>query len=153
FAARHRTAVRAAVVVLVLMAAGSATSAALIYQEYRAKVAARGLAEQEEDNAKRALLEKTEESKRAQQNLPAGLEVMEKKYLKLAEQRWLRDPRREQEDRADLEDLLGFYEQFAEHNRGDPELRKETANGYLRVGHIRWVLHKDPKAQEAYERA
>ena len=153
WARRHRTAVRAAVVVLVLMAAGSATSAGLIYREFRAKVAALGLAKQEEDNAKTALREKAEESEGAQGNLRLALEVMEKKYLKVAEQRWLRDPQREEEDRRDLDDLLGFYEQFAERNRGDPELRKETAHAYLRVGHIRDVLHEHRKAQEAYETA
>jgi serine/threonine protein kinase len=160
WARRHRTLVWAATVFLAFAAAGSATSAALFYREYRR--AERGeadareqtdLAEEETAKARKQERLAKEEAERATANLRLSLAVLEKKYLQVAERWAVRDLRREVEDRAHLEDMLGFYEEFARLNSADPAARKDAARAHLRVGSLRLILKQDTKAQEALEKA
>ncbi len=56
-------------------------------------------------------------------------------------------------DAALLEQMLGFYDQFAESNAEDAGLRLDTAKAYRRVGDIQMKLGRADAAIEAYERA
>jgi len=52
-----------------------------------------------------------------------------------------------------LEQLLQFYERFAEQNQSNQRLRAETARAYRRVGEIQHKLDRREKADEAFRRA
>lgn len=52
-----------------------------------------------------------------------------------------------------LEQLLQFYERFAQQNQSNQRLRAETARAYRRVGEIQQKLGRFDKADEAFQRA
>jgi serine/threonine protein kinase len=52
-----------------------------------------------------------------------------------------------------LEQLLQFYDRFAQQNQSNQRLRAETARAYRRVGEIQQKLGRLDKADEAFERA
>ena len=56
-------------------------------------------------------------------------------------------------DAALLESMLKFYDQFAQQNRTDVKLQKETARAYRRVGDIQRHLGQHEKSETAYRHA
>jgi tetratricopeptide (TPR) repeat protein len=67
-------------------------------------------------------------------NLDLSLKTLDEIYLKVLEDRFLRDPNASKENEELLTKALGFYESFAERNEGDPNVRREVANAYTRAG-------------------
>jgi hypothetical protein len=119
WARRHRMAVRVAVAMLLLTAAGLGVSTTLLYRAnqrtlaaYRAEAEGRRIARQAVDDM----------------------------YTEVAE-KWLKDqPRMQQVQRDFLEKALTYYEGFAREKGDDPETRFEAARMYRRVADIHRML-------------
>jgi serine/threonine protein kinase/tetratricopeptide (TPR) repeat protein len=90
---------------------------------------------------------------RLKENLQLAMQTLEEVYLKVVEEHLPRDPTREKKDQDLLKKALGFYDQFAEKNRGDPTVRKEVGRAYRRAGRIHELLGENAQAEQAYERA
>jgi tetratricopeptide (TPR) repeat protein len=63
------------------------------------------------------------------------------------------EPAVSDKDAALLESMLKFYDQFAEENRTDVKLQRETARAYRRVGDIQRHLGQYERAETAYRHA
>jgi tetratricopeptide (TPR) repeat protein len=63
------------------------------------------------------------------------------------------EPAVSDKDAALLESMLKFYDQFAEENRSDLKLQRETARAYRRVGDIQRHLGQYERAETAYRHA
>src|SRR5207249_1722627 len=59
------------------------------------------------------------------ENLQLAMQTLDEIYLKVAEERFPRDPQRKKDEQELLEKALGFYEKFAQQNQGDPAVRRE----------------------------
>jgi tetratricopeptide (TPR) repeat protein len=69
-------------------------------------------------------------------------------------EKWLaQQPHLEPLQKQFLEEALQFYEEFAQEQSADPQLRLETANAYRRVGQIRLKLGEQAQAEEAFRQA
>jgi hypothetical protein len=102
------------------LVAGSTIAAVLIWRAYSAESSAR--------TAESTQLE------RARQNMELSREALDRIYLRVAEDRFPRDPQREREDRELLAVALDFYERFARENQGERTAQAEVAHAYHRVG-------------------
>ncbi len=79
--------------------------------------------------------------------------AVDEMYAEFAE-KWLsRQPHMEPIQQHFLLKALRFYEEFAQENAPDPELRLETGKALRRVGDIQSKLGRHIQALEAYERA
>jgi tetratricopeptide (TPR) repeat protein len=136
---RHRSAARAAAAVLLLAMVGLAVGTWLIWQE--------------KEQTKTALAHAQTNAERADTNLRRALEALEKISLHVDEKEWPAQPQFDRPDRALLEQMLQFYEQFAQENEADPAVKRETAKAYIRVGKIHEDLRRLPDAKQAYARA
>jgi serine/threonine protein kinase len=76
-------------------------------------------------------------NERLQDNLQLSLKTLDEIYLQVLEDRMPREGAAAGENQELLTKALGFYEQFAKRNEGDPTVRREVASAYDRVG----VLH------------
>jgi tetratricopeptide (TPR) repeat protein len=135
FARRHRGAVAAVAVILVLVAGGIVGTAAGLVRALRAE--------------RRA----AEQRGRAQENLRLALQGLDAIYLQVAEDRLPRDPRRQKEDAEVLRKALDFYERFARQNADEPPARLEVVRAYRRAGDIRQFVGEHAAAQQAYGQA
>jgi tetratricopeptide (TPR) repeat protein/tRNA A-37 threonylcarbamoyl transferase component Bud32 len=124
---------------LLLVAAGSTVATLLIWREKEQTATALGVAQ---TNAERA-----------DANLRHALDALEKIYLQIDEKQWPAQPQFDRPDRALLEQMLQFYEEFARENSADPAVKRETAKAYKRVADIHQNLRHWPEAKEAYSRA
>jgi serine/threonine protein kinase len=91
-------------------------------------------------------------SQRAARSVALAMRALDRIYLRVAEERSPRDPRREQEDRELLALALGFYEEVARESNADPETRKMVAIACFRIGNIQALLGQHGPAKQAYER-
>jgi tetratricopeptide (TPR) repeat protein len=99
-----------------------------------------------------ALQEKEAQRLRAQANLKRAFDVLDRMYRQEVEKHaGLAD--RGSIDRAWTEQALAFYEAFARKNADDPEVAREAARAYHRVGDIRRYLNEQTNAAAAYRRA
>ncbi|MCH2397583.1 MAG: protein kinase, partial [Pirellulales bacterium] len=110
----------------------------------------------------------TAANRRAESNLRLALESMDRMLQKFTPQ-WLQQPSAPQvegeepevpfqmtvsENNAEfLQQILKFYDQFAEENAENPDLRFATAKASSRIGQIRRRLGQPEQAEEAYHRA
>lgn len=79
--------------------------------------------------------------------------VVDDMYTRVAEE-WLADePHQDQLRQEFLEKALTLYQDFVRESGGDPDVRRETALGYFRVGQIQAVLSHDADAEKAFGRA
>jgi tetratricopeptide (TPR) repeat protein len=74
-------------------------------------------------------------------------------YTKVAEE-WLEDePNQDPLQKDFLEKALNGYQQMAQEEGDDPELRQETARAWFRVGQFHLALVERVEAEKAYDRA
>jgi serine/threonine protein kinase len=86
-------------------------------------------------------------------NLELSLKTLDEIYLKLLEDRMSRDPNAATENEELLTKALGFYENFAERNEADPNVRREVANAYRRAAVIHLRTGQYDKAKASLNRA
>jgi tetratricopeptide (TPR) repeat protein len=107
----------------------------------------------EEARTQKANNQTQEANEHLKDNLKLAMRTLDEIYLKVAEERLPRDPRRQKEDKELLDKALGFYELFAERNSADPAVRLEVCRAYHRVGEIRLLLGEYAAAIDAFGRA
>jgi serine/threonine protein kinase len=90
---------------------------------------------------------------RLRDNLDLSLKTLDEIYLKVLEDRLPRDPNAAKENEELLSKALGFYENFAERNEADPNVRREVANAYNRAGFIHLRTGHYDQAEAALDRA
>jgi len=90
---------------------------------------------------------------RLKDNLDLSLKTLDEIYLKVAEDRFPRQANVAKEDEELLTKALGFYEDFAERNQDDPNVRREVANAYYRAGVIHTRVGHFDQANIALDRA
>jgi serine/threonine protein kinase/Flp pilus assembly protein TadD len=90
--------------------------------------------------------------RRADRNRSLAMDALDRIYLRVAEQRFVRASQLRPEDRELLVLALGFYQQLARENDNDPAVRQAVADAYFRVGDIQRILGQPGLAKEAYER-
>jgi serine/threonine protein kinase len=136
WARRHRgivwTATTAAVVGLLLGVAGLLASNLQIRQEKAQAEAAR---------------------QRADRNAQLAIRALNQVYLRVAEDRYPRNPVLTPEDRDLLKLALGFYQEVARENHADPGVQQSVVSACLRVGDIQARLGEHGLARDAVERA
>ena len=110
----------------------------------------------------------TTANRRAESNLSLALESIDRMLQKFTPQ-WLEQPTTPPEDGEEpevpfqmavsennaqfLQQILEFYDQFAEENAANPDLRFATAKASSRIGQIRRRLGQPEQAEQAYRRA
>jgi serine/threonine protein kinase/Flp pilus assembly protein TadD len=92
-------------------------------------------------------------NERLRDNLELSLKTLDEIYLQMLEVRLPRDPNAAQENEELLNKALGFYENFAERNEGDPNVRREVAKAYGRAGILHLRLGHQEKGKAALDRA
>jgi serine/threonine protein kinase/Flp pilus assembly protein TadD len=132
WARRHKTVVRAAMLLLGIAMVGSAVSTFLIMQQRDAAEA---------------------NYRRAEQILDTAYRSLEKMYLAWAEKRLPQSKDLTSEDRQFLQDALTFYLEFANQNSSEREGRQKTGEAYLRVATIQSQLGQDTEAKGNYHQA
>jgi tetratricopeptide (TPR) repeat protein len=90
---------------------------------------------------------------RLKDNLDLSLKTLDEIYLKVLEDRMPRDPAAAKENEELLTRALGFYENFAERNEGDPNVRRQVANAYNRAGFIHLRTGHYDQAKTSLDRA
>jgi serine/threonine protein kinase len=90
---------------------------------------------------------------RLKDNLDLSLKTLDEGYLQVAEDRFSRQASVSREDEELLVKALGFYENFAERNEDDPNVRREVANAYYRAGVIHTRVGHFDQATVALDRA
>ncbi|MCI0457227.1 MAG: tetratricopeptide repeat protein, partial [Gemmataceae bacterium] len=153
WARRHRTAVRAAGVLLLLGVVGLGVSLGLIWQ---AKEEAEGAWTQEWQQrqlAQASAREAEAKLRLAQDNRNLAFEGLDKIIMELAEQGLLSlDPAQDQNARR-FQLALSLYDRIAEKNRDDPAGWQQAARAYQRVGFLHRSLEQTDKAEQALARA
>ena len=89
----------------------------------------------------------------AQEQRRMARRAVDKMFTQVADKWLAHRPSLEPLQREFLEEALHFYQEFAEEQDTNPEVRLETAHAYLRVGYIQNGLAEDAKAEQAYNRA
>jgi tetratricopeptide (TPR) repeat protein len=92
-------------------------------------------------------------NERLRDNLELSLKTLDEIYLKVLEVRLPRDQEAAGENQELLTKALGFYEQFAERNEGDPKVQREVASAYDRAGVLHMRLGHYDQAATALARA
>ena len=128
----------------------------------------RGVAERNATRATEHLEEARHEQERAEANLVLALKAMEVVFDRVAPRHFSSHEPSDHDgqefepvahavvsrhDAELLEGMLRFYDEFARQNGDDPELHREAANAYRRVGEIQQRLGEFQKAESAYHRA
>lgn len=154
WARRHRTVVWAGVATLLIAVGALATSTVMISGALSRERTQRGIAERQHQ--------------RAMANLDLALDALDEVYIKaIGEERLLRQPEVFTEDEAAqaskpelsefetelLQRGLGFYDQFAEQNRDNPEALLTTGKAFYRVALLQSGLGEEDEAEKAYSEA
>jgi serine/threonine protein kinase len=122
WARRRKALVRAISVALVITVVALSASTFLSLRAYRAEAEQRWLADQHYREAK----EQRRQARRA----------VDKMYVQVAD-KWLsRRPQLGELQKQFLQEVLHYYQEFAEENGDDEEARFDRAEAYLRVGHL-----------------
>jgi eukaryotic-like serine/threonine-protein kinase len=135
---RHKPAVAFVMGLFVLALLSSVISTILIYQQQRL--------------TQDAYKSEANERAKTEENLRLALRALDE-ILSAAEKQLPRDAQREREDRETLKKALKFYEDFAKNNANEPQVRKEAAKAYLRVGSIQQKLGQTAQAEQSYYQA
>jgi tetratricopeptide (TPR) repeat protein len=91
--------------------------------------------------------------RQADQNFRQALDVVDRMVTRVAEEQLAHEPRMTQVRQQWLEYALQFYTQFLQGRGDEPELRRETARAYQRVGDIYRLQRQTGRAEEAYSQA
>jgi len=89
---------------------------------------------------------------RADRSVALAMRALDQIYVRVAEERSPRDPKREKEDRELLALALGFYQEVARENPADLETRKLVVIACFRIANIQALLGRNGPAKEAFER-
>lgn len=152
WARRHRAAVTAGVVLLVLAAFGFAVSTALIAREqWRTQAAYNRLAE-EQERTKAAYKSEAEQRERAEKSFRQAREIVDF-FTEVSEE--------ELADKTELQGLrrmllaasLDYYRNFIDQSGEDLSLHAQLAKSHLRVASILDEIGSRPEALAALERA
>jgi serine/threonine protein kinase len=108
---------------------------------------------QEWKRAEDAFQAEAQQRHRAERTVGHALDALDAIYLRIVENQFPRDPRREKEDRELLDKALAFYEKFAQENEQQREVWDEAARAYRRVGIIHVALGRYAEAVGNFERA
>src|SRR5205823_9546278 len=119
WARRHKPVVVSAVCLLAVTVVGLSVGSFLLWHAY--------------DDA-------TTQSQKKTKNFQLALEALDKVYLQVAEKQLPQKPRLEQSDRELLEQVLSFYERFAQENGEEPSAWRHVARASTRVGDISFTL-------------
>jgi serine/threonine protein kinase/Flp pilus assembly protein TadD len=136
---RHKSAMRSAAAVLILAVVGLAASTWLIWLE--------------KEQTKTALTEAKANAERAQQNLDRAYRILDEIYVDTVEKRLPGGKELTAADRQFLANALAFYQEFAEQNSDDPQVRLQMAKAYRRVAGIHEQLGQAERAAAAYQQA
>jgi serine/threonine protein kinase len=148
FARRHkRMAALTVATILLLLAATGVSSYFAIQADQRAREAF-AQKERADASAKRA----DENAAKAQANLDIAYEVLDDRYMDVAEQ-GLPDMHALPKERHFLEKALRFYESLAKQQGTERRVRQQTGLAYLRVGNIQQLLGEEAKAKQNYRQA
>jgi serine/threonine protein kinase/Flp pilus assembly protein TadD len=90
---------------------------------------------------------------RLKENLRVGLQVLDDVYLRLTQDRLGKNPQQLKEDDELFKKALTYYEQFAELNSNDPEVRREIGRAHTRAGNLHAALGQQAQAKQAHGRA
>jgi hypothetical protein len=101
----------------------------------------------------RALEAEKSERNRAEENVDLAIRVLDRIYLRLAENRLPRDAAQEQEERELMEAALQFFNQLGERNSGDPQVRRIVGYSHNRVGVLQSKLGRRDEAVREFEQA
>jgi serine/threonine protein kinase/tetratricopeptide (TPR) repeat protein len=129
---RHRTMVRAAIVVLLLAGLGLLAATGLLWREHQ--------------HTKREIV-------RSEDNVQLAFQVLEDIYVQRAEERFPRAAHLTPDDRKILEKARQFYEAFARTNSAYPEVRFNTGKACRRLGSIHAHLGEPALAEQALNQA
>jgi tetratricopeptide (TPR) repeat protein len=153
FLRRHRTLVRATLVVTVLTVLGLAVGTWLLWQEKERTQVQWLRAETEAAKARAEAQAKARESQRAQKNWRVAFEALRNVYLGVAEKEAPRDRHGREEYQKLLRDGVRYFETFAEQNSEDREVQWETAVAYHWVAKLQRELGQHKEAETACRRA
>jgi serine/threonine protein kinase/tetratricopeptide (TPR) repeat protein len=163
---RHRSAVVAAVALLVMTVIGLTISTVLVVREQARTVAEQRrtkealaqaqlsfqTAEEQRQQAEANFQAAEEQRRRAEENFRQARDAVDRMLTEVAA-KLANVPHMGQIRRALLEDALEFYEEFLEERSDDPAVRHETARAYIRVAEITSLLGKYERGEEAYRQA
>jgi len=152
---RNRAPVSAAVVLVLCLIGGiTGTTSGLVRAVQAESTAhAQAAAAQDARSAEANQHQIAEKEKlRAEENLKQARAAVDKLYTRVA-QDLAGKPHMEQIRRALLADALVFYKGFLAQKSSDPEMRRETALAYSRVGSIQEILGNAPEAESALRQA
>ena len=129
---RHKPAVTAAVVLLVLSVIGLSVGSWLLWQEKRRATA---------------------QWSRAEENLAFAYQILDDIYMDVAENRFAHKASLTAEDKQFLERMRTLYAKVAEQGGDTPAIRLRTARAYRRIGDVQELLGELRQANEAYDGA
>ena len=93
------------------------------------------------------------EAERADARSRLARSVVDDMYTRFAEE-WLADePHQDHVRQEFLEKAQRLYQEFAQEQRDDPAIRRETALAFFRLGQIYRTLNQHAEAQQAYDDA
>jgi serine/threonine-protein kinase len=88
--------------------------------------------------------------RRAERNFKKARDAVDKMLTEVGDQRLAQVPMMEPVRRKLLEEALAFYQEFLKERSDDPEMRRETARAFQRVGDVYHLLGRTPEAERAY---
>jgi tetratricopeptide (TPR) repeat protein len=134
---RHKPLVTAGGFVLLVAVVALAVCTVLVWQEKERTVA--------------ALAEAEKQGRRAEVNFQKALDAVEQMLTRLSADDVLPNiPGMERVRHQLLEDALWFYQGFLQEDGTDPQVRRDTAATYERIGHLQKRLGNQAAAEEAY---
>ncbi len=141
---RHRSLVAAAVLLLAVIATGSALSALVIAR-------ARDAAELSAAGERKARTEADRQRQRAEANFQRAVDAVNEMLTGVADKDLAGVPQLETLRRTLLEKALAFHQGFLEEKSSDPSVRQQTAQAHMRVGEILELLGRPADARKAFQ--
>jgi tetratricopeptide (TPR) repeat protein len=92
-------------------------------------------------------------AQRAESRSRLARQVVDDMYTKVAQEWLAEEPHRDPLRKAFLEKTLELYQEFAREESGAPEVRREAALAWFRVGEIERALTHTDEAKTAYDQA
>jgi serine/threonine-protein kinase len=143
---RHRTLVTGAAAAVLVAVASLAAAAVLLTAANDRERAARGLAEQNEKDAR-------EQHDKAERNFQLARDAVDRYHTKVSENRLLNEPGLQPLRKELLETAREFYDRFVEERAGDPGVRADLARALGRLASITAEIESRPKAIALHQQA
>jgi tetratricopeptide (TPR) repeat protein/predicted Ser/Thr protein kinase len=105
----------------------------------------------QEKNARDEQARAERERRRADQNFVEARQAVDEMLTRVGDRDLANEPRLERVRRDLLIKALTLYQGFVKEQDADPEVRRETARAYRRVGDIQYLLGDFPAAAAAYQ--